>query len=139
MNSTTDNQATHCILALGLAAGLINAPNRTLVQMVNPRICGDHGTPPAVQPGLGTIRGQVIIDSVPRPNVVISLQSGTQRTNQALTDGAGEYVFANLPRQVWTVEAGLAGLFYVQDGTVRHVDLTQTNTATVDFIGMVSV
>jgi hypothetical protein len=46
MNSTFDNQGTHCFVAVGLPALSVVAPNRTLALLFNKDACGIYA--PAV-------------------------------------------------------------------------------------------
>jgi len=42
MNSTTDNQGTHCFVAVGLPALSVLTPNRTLAQLSNAGVCDPY-------------------------------------------------------------------------------------------------
>jgi hypothetical protein len=42
MNSTTDNQGTHCFVTTGAAAVSVTSPNRSLVQLINARACSPY-------------------------------------------------------------------------------------------------
>jgi hypothetical protein len=42
MNSTTDNQGTHCFVTTGAAAVSVTSPNRSLVQLINARACNPY-------------------------------------------------------------------------------------------------
>jgi hypothetical protein len=41
MNSTTDNQGTHCFLIVGIAALTVRTPNRSYVDLTSPGICDE--------------------------------------------------------------------------------------------------
>jgi hypothetical protein len=53
MNSTTDNQGTHCFLAVGSSVLSVITPNRTLATMFNAGVCNSF------KPALAGVSGRI--------------------------------------------------------------------------------